>query len=155
MSAIPPTTRLEGLGEAAVAAFRATLEASALPYGYTLTIFTSGTLLVRARGVPCVAEIFLFAAGGIAAFVALGAGATLARGGAESVPADRATRLFAGGLTWIGVGGGVGAAALVAEIPTSIVWPAGSFVATSAFLVGASLQLVLAARLRSRGLDGR
>lgn len=139
--------RFEGLGGAALAAFQATLEASALPYGYTLTIFSSGTLLSRVRGAPSVPDIFLFVAGGIAAFVALGAVVALARREHKPVPAHRAAPLLSGGLAWIGAGGAVGASALVAEIPSAIAWPAGSFVATSAFLVGASLQLALAARL--------
>lgn len=146
------------LRDAGPKAFRATLEASALPYGYTLTIWSSGTLLAHVRGGPSVLEIFLFVAGGVGAFIVLSAAARAARGDIASLHPCRGAWLLAGSLAWIGAGGAVGAVALVAEIPSGVAWPLGSFVATGVFLVGASGQLVVAARATKRsgaGASGR
>jgi hypothetical protein len=35
------------------------LRGSAVPYGYTLTVWTSGMMLTRQRGMPSVGEVFL------------------------------------------------------------------------------------------------
>ena len=44
-------------------ALRATIAASAAPYGYTLTVWTSGAVLSHARGIPSAAEALLFLGG--------------------------------------------------------------------------------------------
>lgn len=60
------------------------------------------------------------------------------------MPTDPMVLLVLGGLAWVGVITAIGAAALVAEIPSAIAWSTGAFAATTVFLVAASLQLVLA-----------
>ncbi|HEY1524309.1 MAG TPA: hypothetical protein VGF70_14965 [Solirubrobacteraceae bacterium] len=42
-----------------VAAPGTVLRGSALPYGYTVTVWTSGIMLVRHRGLPSTAQVFL------------------------------------------------------------------------------------------------
>ena len=42
--------------------------ASAVPYGYTLSIWGSGAVLLRSLGAPTAAEAFIFAAGASARF---------------------------------------------------------------------------------------
>jgi len=63
------TQRKEGLGAgAAVARVTSIL---AIPYGFTVTIWSSGALAVIRLGSPSVADVVLFVGGAAAAFVAL------------------------------------------------------------------------------------
>jgi hypothetical protein len=55
--------------------------ASAAPYGYTLTIWTSGAVLSHARGITSAADALLFLVGAVVAYALVG-GLTL--GGAPS-----------------------------------------------------------------------
>src|SRR5437660_4917124 len=50
-------------------ALRTAVAASAAPYGYTLTIWTSGAVLSHARGIPGAGDALLFLAGAVAAYV--------------------------------------------------------------------------------------
>jgi hypothetical protein len=118
--------------------------ASAAPYGYTLAIWSSGAVLIDAHGKPSVAEVFLFLAGAVCAFAALG----LLAQGPLAIPKSidkRRERIIAGALDLLAVGAAVGAVALLAQIGGWIAWPLGSFAATVTYLVGAGLQLALAA----------
>lgn len=51
---------------------RAALGASAGPYGYTLTIWTTGAVLIHAFGMPSPLDAFLFMAGAVVAFAFVG-----------------------------------------------------------------------------------
>lgn len=62
-------------------ALRAAVAASAAPYGYTLTIWTSGAVLSHARGIPSAADALLFMAGAVVAYALVGG---LALGGSRS-----------------------------------------------------------------------
>jgi hypothetical protein len=53
-------------------ALRAAVAASAAPYGYTLTIWTSGAVLSHTRGIPSAVEALLFLVGAVAAFALVG-----------------------------------------------------------------------------------
>lgn len=48
------------------------LRGSALPYGYTITVWTSGMMLTHERGLPSVGEVFLLIVGAVAGFALLG-----------------------------------------------------------------------------------
>jgi hypothetical protein len=52
---------------------RAVVAASAAPYGYTLTIWTSGAVTTHARGIPTALEALLFLAGAVSGFALIGA----------------------------------------------------------------------------------
>ena len=52
-------------------ALRTTLQATAAAYGYTLTTATTIAVLVTTHGYPDIAEVALFAAGGLVAFAIL------------------------------------------------------------------------------------
>ena len=47
------------------AALGTMVAASAAPYGYTVTVWSSGAVVVRAPGTPRVAEVFAFIAGAL------------------------------------------------------------------------------------------
>jgi hypothetical protein len=131
------------------AALGTIVASSAAPYGYTLTLWSSGAVLLRSHGTPLVADVFAFVAGALAGF---GLMALLARGALtrmESID-DAAERVWAGALHWLAVGVAVGAVALLAEIHGREAWPLGSFAATTLYILAASLQLTVVATRRKQ-----
>jgi hypothetical protein len=116
--------------------------ASAAPYGYTVTLWSSGAILIRSHGLPHVAEVFAFAAGALCGFGLMG---LLARGALASMESldDAAGRVIAGTLHWLAVGTAVGVVALIAEIDGWEAWPLSSFTATTLYILLASLQLAV------------
>lgn len=122
--------------------FATMLAASAAPYGYTLTVWSAGALLIHFRHLPGVWEIFLFLAGAIGAFVALSLVGRDTIEQARTLDRGR-TRVLAGVLDIFGVGAAAGAAALLAMIPGWTAWPLASFVATVVYMLAASVQLAL------------
>jgi hypothetical protein len=131
------------------AALGTIVAASAAPYGYTISIWSSGAVLLRSRGVPSVAEVFAFLAGALAGF---GVMALAAQGAVTRMePLDHAPdRVLAGALHWLAAGAAVGAAALLAEIHGWEAWPLGSFAATAIYILGASAQLAVVSARRTR-----
>ena len=125
--------------------FATIASASAAPYGYTITIWSSGALLLHYRGAPRVWEVFLFVVGGVAAFAGL---SLLGRGAIEhsrQIP-QGPERVLAGVLDVFAVGLAVGAACLIAMIGNPVAWPLASFAATLTYLCVLTLQLVIAER---------
>jgi hypothetical protein len=120
------------------------VSASAAPYGYTVSLWSSGALLIHYRGNPTVGDVFLFAAGALAGFALLGLRVrpVLQASGPIEGPGER---VITGALHWFSVGAAVGAVALIAEIPSWVAWPLGSLTATTLFLLCSSLQLAFVA----------
>lgn len=118
--------------------------ASAAPYGYTLTIWSSGAVLIDYRGKPGVGDVFLFLAGAVLGFSALGLLAQGPLANRRSIDRRR-DRVIAGALDWAAVGAAVGVVAVLARIHGWVAWPLGSFVGTVIYLAGAGLQLGLVA----------
>jgi hypothetical protein len=146
---IPPRSARQTLG----AALSTLLVASAAPYGYTLTIWGSGALLIRSHGAPDVGEVFLFVAGAITGFNLLGL--LVAETINRTMPIDRrADRLLAGVLDWIAVGAVIGAVSLLANIPGWVPWLVAPLVATALYLLLAGLQLAALA-IRGHRSDDR
>jgi hypothetical protein len=129
------------------AALSTMVTASAAPYGYTITTWSSGAVLMHTHGTPRVAEVFAFIVGAVAGFAAI---ALLARGAlADDAMLDNpAHRVLAGALHWIAAGAAVGSVALLAEIHHWIAWPLGSFAATTVYLTLASAQLAFVSASR-------
>jgi hypothetical protein len=127
------------------AALGTIVAASAAPYGYTISIWSSGAVLMHGHGVPTVAEVFAFLAGALTGFgaMALAAQGAVARMESLDHPPDR---VLAGAMHWLAAGAAVGAAALIAEIHAWEAWPLASFAATSTYILGASVQLAVVSR---------
>jgi hypothetical protein len=121
--------------------------ASAAPYGYTVTLWSSGAVLMASHGTPRVAEVFAFLAGALAGFGVMALAAHGAVGRAELLD-DAADRVLAGTLHVLAVGSSVGAVALLAEIQSWAAWPLSAFAATALYLLVASLQLAAVAGRR-------
>ena len=95
-------------------ALRTAVAASAAPYGYTLTIWTSGAVLSHARGIPGAGDALLFLAGAVAAHVLVG---RLAFGGFHGRVALGPTRAVVwGGLHLFSVGIAIRAATIIAHL---------------------------------------
>jgi len=150
-------TQSPGAGRPAAEHFRAALgtivSASATPYGYTISLWSSGALLVHFHGSPSVGEVFLFLTGALLGFGLVGA---FAHGALRTrVPLSPGSGHVVGGLlNWFAVGAAVGSVALVAELPGWAAWLLGALIATSVYLVGASLQLALVTARADRGRTG-
>lgn len=124
-------------------ALRAAVAATAAPYGYTLTVWTSGAVLSHARGIPSAAQALLFLAGAVAAY-ALVAGVTAGWSQQRLVPEPEHAAVW-GGLHLLSVGLAIGAAALVARYVTDTgAWPLGGFLATACYLIVSAGQLAIA-----------
>lgn len=113
---------------------------SAGPYGYTLTIWTSGAVLIHARGVPSTGEALLFMLGSVLAFALVGAAAfrssPVAAGNSTSHP------VLWGSFHFIPVAASIGAASLVAEVVDgSAAWPLAGLAATSIYLTFVGAQI--------------
>ncbi|HEY1285275.1 MAG TPA: hypothetical protein VGF04_04245 [Solirubrobacterales bacterium] len=120
------------------------VSSSATPYGYTVSLWSTGALLLHSHSTPAPWEVFLFAAGAVLAFTLIGLIAHGRMWAVSPLPHGPET-LVAGILHWFAVGAAVGAAALVALIPGWVAWPLASLSATLMYLIGASAQLALVA----------
>ncbi len=121
------------------------VSASAAPYGYTVSLWSTGALLTHYRGIPDVGQVFLFAAGALVGFAVVGLRARPMLRRQPPVQGD-AERVLTGALHWFSVGAATGAAALIGRVHSGLDWPLASFAATTLFLVCSSLQLAFAAR---------
>ena len=128
---------------------RSVLQGVALPYGYTVTVWSSGQELIHVRGVPPVWEVFLFATGAVSAYAVL-RGVTPAPAG-EAAPQIGSTpsggRALA--IQIVAIGSAIGAVTLLALMDSWITWPLGGFAATALYLAVASIEPALRAAGRT------
>ncbi len=132
-----PTPRL---GDRYRHGLRKAVGTSAGPYGYTLTVWTTGAVLIHARGVPDTLEAMLFMFGAVIAFAATGALAFRTnppvRGRAVSHP------VLWGSFHFVPVAASIGAASLVAHfVQGSAAWPLAGFTATALYLTCVAAQI--------------
>lgn len=126
---------------------RSSVTASAVSYGYTLTIWSSGALAVSVRGAPNVVDLLLFMAGGVAAFVlveGLAFGALRVRIETSEPPRISVlgnAHLFSSGLAIIAVW------AALHVVMGVLDWPVAGFLATSVYLLVNAVQITLAGRV--------
>ncbi len=97
-------------------------------------------MLIHFRGAPNVGDVFLFLAGALAGFSAIGLLVHRRFGVVEEMSSGR-DRVLTGVLHWFAVGVAVGAVALIAQIPGWPAWPLAMFAATTLYLLGATVQL--------------
>ena len=129
--------------------FRANLRwvvaASATPYGYTLTVWTTGAIVAHHRGLPDELGALGFAGGAVVAFALAG---TLAHGHLGKVE----TPLFPGFSVWQVLHfAGLAAAILLASVLSRVVdgdlvWPIAGFATTAVYLSAVAAQLMLGSR---------
>jgi hypothetical protein len=124
-------------------ALRTTVAASAAPYGYTLTIWTSGAVLSHARGIPSSGNALLFLVGAVGGYALIG-GLTFG-GFSEQLVTEPARAFVWGALHLFSVGLAIVAATLVAHlVHDAAAWPLGGFLATALYLLASASQLAVA-----------
>lgn len=123
---------------------QAAVASSAAPYGYTLTIWTSGAVTTHARGIPSGLEALLFLAGAVAGFALIGAGAHGGAGRVLRIPTEPTVRLW-GGFHIPSVGLAIAGSSLVAALVDGVLaWPLVGFFATSIYLLVIAAQFTFA-----------
>lgn len=116
---------------------------SIAPYGYTLTVWTSGAVLTHARGIPSTADALLFMLGSVVGFALVGVAAFGGHTARVRVEAQQPA-LWAG-FHVLSVGAAIGTATLIAHLLDGRgAWPLGGFAATTSYLVVLAAQLALA-----------
>lgn len=118
--------------------------ASAAPYGYTLTIWTSGAVTTHERGIPTAWQAILFLLGAVLGF---GLAAAIAYGRPTEIFASRQhgfVRLW-GAFHLLSVGLAIAVVAVVVElVDSSIVWLLVGLIATTTYLLTIAAQFTLA-----------
>jgi hypothetical protein len=121
------------------------LRGSAVPYGYTLTVLSSHSILSHGHGAPSVVDILLFVIGAIAAFSIL---ALLSqRYSPRPLPTARGDMIRAGTMQVFAIGAAFAATVLIDLIPGTVAWLLGAFTATALYLSIASLEIDVAHHL--------
>jgi divalent metal cation (Fe/Co/Zn/Cd) transporter len=122
----------------------AALHGAGLPYGYTLTIWASGQVMIDSHGKPGVVSALGVVLGAAAAFGALkfSARAVAPETSASQLAAD-SHLVRTGAIHVTTIAAAVGAVALIALIPTAIVWALGAATATGVYLLGTGFALGL------------
>jgi len=124
------------------AALRATVVASAAPYGYTLTIWTSGAILSHSHGLPSSSQAFFFLTGAVAGYAAVGAFAF--RRQSEPFSPEPTRAVIWGALHVVSVGLAIGSATIIAHrVTSSAAWPLGGFASTAIYLLASASQLAV------------
>ncbi len=122
------------------ATLRWVIASSANSYGYTLTIWATGAVVLHHRGIPTETDALTFVIGAIAAFALVGIVAN--RGlGPVSPPQPRGFNLWQA-LHLVSVAVAIAGAAIITRLVHSwIAWPASGFTATGVYLVVLAAQL--------------
>ena len=124
---------------------RGSVASSAAPYGYTLTIWTSGAITAHVQGIPATVHSIAFAGGAILSFMLIG---ILAFGRPERVlrpPKERDVEIW-GAFHLPVVGVAVGLATLIANGVHDAVlcWLLVGFLGTCTYLLLVALQFMVA-----------
>ena len=125
--------------------------ASAAPYGYTITIWSAGTVSAGTLGTPHLGQVLLFMIGAVLGFFALKGAAFGTVGAVTREPAHPLLPLWE--FAHVLAAGGAIVAPWAADhsIGGDVAWPVAGFLATSVFFVLTVAQTVLAARTRAAG----
>jgi hypothetical protein len=125
-------------------ALRATAARGAIPYGYTLTLWSSGALLIGRHGLPSPGRAFEFLIGGVLGFAVV----AIAGSAASAPPFEPRERdlVLAGAVQAIAAGAAFGTVDLVSRAGEGVAWGLGSFVATIVYLALTALELAVIGR---------
>lgn len=132
---------------------RNTVVSSAAPYGYTLTVWTTGVAVTRIDGrAPTTVDALLMAVGAVLAFTVVG---SVALGGPGSVlepgPAERVRLWGAAHLVPLFANLGI-CSLLLRAVHGHVAWPLAGFTATAVYLLTMATQFWCASlRRRDRG----
>ncbi|BBL79688.1 hypothetical protein RxyAA322_15420 [Rubrobacter xylanophilus] len=119
------------------------VRSSGAPYGYTVTIWTSGALLIHAQHLPSLAETLLFMAGSVLGYGAVG---VVAFGGLQVVSTPERGRLALwGNMHFLSIGAAMLGAYLVSHaIGGELSWFVTGLVATATYLLVSGVESAVA-----------
>lgn len=122
------------------------LRGSAVPYGYTLTVLASHSIVADRQGGPDVPEILVFVIGAMLGFATL---AQIAehRGLGRAPAPGRRDLIHAGMIHVFAIGAAFAAAVLISFVPGIAAWGLAAFAATVLYLTITSLEIDLASRI--------
>jgi hypothetical protein len=133
------------------AALRVTMRNTAAAYGYTLSTAATVAVLGETAGKPDTGRLFLFALGGVTAFVLL-EGVVGALGKPAPQRPDQAAIPFAGALNAASVCAALGMAVLVAHLVRSpIAWFLAQLSTTAIYMLVVAVEVTVAAAVQRRG----
>ena len=138
-------------GPAYLRALETALHGAGLPYGYAVTVWSTGAMVTGAHGVPSVGRVFLFAAGAAAAYGALRFSTKATEGEAETQLTRSPRLLRAGAIHLAAIGLAIGSAALIAQINSDVAWLLAPFAATVLYLGVSSVEKALLEREQGAG----
>jgi hypothetical protein len=125
-----------------LAALQSALDRAGVPYGYTITIWTSGQVLADERGTPPIWLLPAFAAGAVAGYGVIAL--LLANHSRDVAPEGAPARLARATVIQIlAIALAIGAVALVGAAPEPVAWPIAGFAATTVYLTGIALALAI------------
>jgi uncharacterized YccA/Bax inhibitor family protein len=113
------------------------------PYGYTLSVWTSGAVLTHAEGVPSSVDALLFMLGAVAGFATV---VFIAFGDLrERVATETSRPRLWSGLHVLSISAAIAAVTVIPHLLEGVaVWPLGGFVATAVYLVVLAAQVTVA-----------
>jgi hypothetical protein len=123
------------------------LRGSAVPYGYTLTVLASHSIVANKQGGPDVIQIIVFVVGAMLGFATLAAIAERRGLGRAPTQLGRREYIHAGMIHVFAIGAALASAILIALIPGLLAWGLAAFAATVLYLTITSLELDFATRL--------
>lgn len=128
---------------------------TAAAYGYTLPTAATVSALTETAGKPDTGKLFLFALGGVVAFVLLEAVAG-ALGTPGPQPPEQAAIPFAGALNAASVCAALGMAVLVAHlVGSSLAWFLAQLSTTAVYMLVVAVQVTVAAAIQQRAAGTR
>jgi hypothetical protein len=136
------------------AALRVTLRNTAAAYGYTLSTSATIGVLTEMTGKPDVGKLFLFAVGGVVAFVLL-EGLLAALGRPVPQPVEHAFP-FAGALNVASVCAALGIATLIAHfVRSSLAWFIAQMGTTVIYMLVVAVEVTVVAAIQGRASGAR
>jgi hypothetical protein len=132
------------MNEQSLQALATVLRGSAVPYGYTLTVLSSHSILAHTHGGPSTFDVLLFVIGAIVGFATLGL--ITQRLSPRPMQAGRSDMIRAGMVHVFAIGAAFGATVLIAQIPSVAAWALGAFAATCLYMSITSLEIDFAHR---------
>ena len=136
-------------------ALRVTVRNTAAAYGYTLSTSATLSLLTEMTGKPDALKLFLFAIGGVIAFVLLEAVLAALRTSAQQQPLEHAIP-FAGALNAVSVASALGMAILIVHLVRSaLAWFLAQMATTAIYMLVVAVEIVIAAAIERRVVDAR
>jgi hypothetical protein len=131
-------------------ALETVLHGAGLPYGYAITVWSTGAVLASTHGLASVDRVFLFAAGAAIGYGCLRFLTETVEGEAGTALTRSAHLVRAGAIHVLAIALAITAAALIAPLDSTLSWLLASSAATIVDLSVSSLEMALLARERER-----